>query len=131
MTVTPFRALMGVFAMNAFGFGIWLPRIPDMREALQIDVFTLSLCLSAAPLATIIGLLFSADLEELIGLSDRIVVMYHGELVAELDPAQIDSRTLGSYRTGAALDGHGDDSSADAPPVLDGEPTSLAEEGDA
>ena len=62
MTVTPFRALMGVFAMNAFGFGIWLPRIPDMREALQIDVFTLSLCLSAAPLATIIGLLFSADL---------------------------------------------------------------------
>ena len=76
-------------------------------------------------------LLFSADLEELIGLSDRIVVMYHGELVAELDPAQIDSRTLGSYMTGAALDGHGDDSSADAPPVLDGEPTSLAEEGDA
>lgn len=49
-------------------------------------------------------LLFSADLEELIGLSDRIVVMYHGELVAELDPAEINARTLGSYMTGAALD---------------------------
>jgi len=48
-------------------------------------------------------LLFSADLEELIGLSDRIVVMFHGRLVATLDPAKIDSRTLGSYMTGAAL----------------------------
>ncbi len=50
-------------------------------------------------------LLFSADLEELIGLSDRIVVMFHGQLVATLDPAKIDARTLGSYMTGAALQG--------------------------
>ncbi|MEZ5281356.1 MAG: ABC transporter ATP-binding protein [Acidimicrobiales bacterium] len=48
-------------------------------------------------------LLSSADLEELIGLSDRIVVMFHGRLVASLDPAEIDSRLLGSYMTGAAL----------------------------
>ena len=34
-------------------------------------------------------LLVSADLEELIGLSDRLVVILRGELVAELDPATV------------------------------------------
>ncbi len=49
-------------------------------------------------------LLVSADLDELIGLSDTIVVMYKGRLVAELDPATTTPRELGSYMTGAALD---------------------------
>lgn len=48
-------------------------------------------------------LLISADLDELIGLSDTIVVMFHGKLVAKLDPAEITPRLLGSYMTGAAL----------------------------
>ena len=48
-------------------------------------------------------LLISADLDELIGLSDTIVVMFHGKLVATLDPSEVDPRTLGSYMTGAAL----------------------------
>ena len=48
-------------------------------------------------------LLVSADLDELIGLSDTIVVMYHGRLVATLDPAEVTPRKLGSYMTGAAL----------------------------
>ncbi len=46
-------------------------------------------------------LLISADLDELIGLSDRIVVMFHGRLVATLDPSTITPRELGSYMTGA------------------------------
>ncbi len=46
-------------------------------------------------------LLISADLEELIGLSDRLLVLFHGELVAELDPLHITSAELGSYMTGA------------------------------
>ncbi|NNE12905.1 MAG: ABC transporter ATP-binding protein [Ilumatobacter sp.] len=50
-------------------------------------------------------LLISADLDELIGLSDTIVVMFHGRLVATLDPGEITPRTLGSYMTGAALEG--------------------------
>lgn len=49
------------------------------------------------------AILISADLDELIGLSDRIVVMYHGRFVAELDPSEVDPRTLGTYMTGAAL----------------------------
>jgi general nucleoside transport system ATP-binding protein len=46
-------------------------------------------------------LLISADLEELIGLSDRLLVLFHGEIVAELDPQQVNSAELGSYMTGA------------------------------
>ena len=48
-------------------------------------------------------ILISADLEELIGLSDRLVVMLRGRLVAELDPAEVTPRDLGSYMTGAAV----------------------------
>ncbi len=46
-------------------------------------------------------LLISADLEELIGLSDRLVVMLRGEIVAELDPSAITARDLGAHMTGA------------------------------
>lgn len=49
-------------------------------------------------------LLISADLEELIGLSDTIVVIHKGKLTATLDPATITPRQLGSYMTGSAHD---------------------------
>ena len=49
-------------------------------------------------------LLVSADLDELIGLSDTIVVMLRGRLVARLDPSEITPRDLGAYMTGAALE---------------------------
>ncbi len=48
-------------------------------------------------------LLVSADLDELIGLSDTIVVMLRGRLVARLDPNDVTPRDLGAYMTGAAL----------------------------
>jgi ABC-type uncharacterized transport system ATPase subunit len=53
-------------------------------------------------------LLISADLEELIGLSDRLVVMLRGNIVAELDPGQVTPRDLGAYMTGAATQGAAD-----------------------
>ena len=46
-------------------------------------------------------LLVSADLDELIGLSDTIVVMLRGRLVARLDPNNVTPRELGAYMTGA------------------------------
>ena len=49
-------------------------------------------------------LLISADLDELIGLSDSIVVMFRGQIVAQLDPSEITPRTLGAYMTGAAVE---------------------------
>ena len=52
----------------------------------------------AAGLGTV---LVSADLEELIGLSDRLLVMLRGGIVAELDPSTVTPADLGSYMTGA------------------------------
>ena len=46
-------------------------------------------------------LLISADLEELIGLSDTLYVILRGRLVAKLDPATVTPEELGSYMTGA------------------------------
>ena len=46
--------------------------------------------------------LISADLEELIGMSDRLLVMLRGVVTAELDPAQTTPEQLGSAMTGAA-----------------------------
>ncbi len=54
----------------------------------------------AAGLAT---LLISADLDELIGLSDTVLVMLRGRIVATLDPAEITPRDLGAYMTGVAV----------------------------
>ena len=45
-------------------------------------------------------LLISADLDELIGLSDRLYVIYEGNLVKELDPENATPEILGSYMTG-------------------------------
>jgi ABC-type uncharacterized transport system ATPase subunit len=46
-------------------------------------------------------LLISADLDELIGLSDTLHVILRGRLVAEADPATVTPEQLGSAMTGA------------------------------
>lgn len=54
-------------------------------------------------------LIISADLEELIGLSDTLYVILRGRLVAKLDPGAVTPEELGSYMTGAAtVDGAGE-----------------------
>jgi simple sugar transport system ATP-binding protein len=45
-------------------------------------------------------LLISADLDELIGLSDRIEVILRGRLVGSFDPAKVTPQDLGSAMTG-------------------------------
>lgn len=46
-------------------------------------------------------LLVSLELDEVMALSDRILVMYEGEIVGEFDPKQVDVETLGLYMAGA------------------------------
>jgi general nucleoside transport system ATP-binding protein len=58
-------------------------------------------------------LLISADLDELIGLSDAIKVILRGRLVAGADPTTVTPEELGSAMTGAG-------EHADAPPAGDG-----------
>jgi simple sugar transport system ATP-binding protein len=49
-------------------------------------------------------LLISADLEELIGLSDRLLVIFSGRIVADLDPHTVTPEELGSYMTGVEVE---------------------------
>jgi ABC-type uncharacterized transport system ATPase subunit len=44
--------------------------------------------------------LVTADLEELLALSDRIIVMFDGRINAELDPNEATPELLGTYMTG-------------------------------
>ena len=46
-------------------------------------------------------LLVSLELDEVMSLSDRILVMYEGEIVGELDPATTTVQELGLYMAGA------------------------------
>ena len=46
-------------------------------------------------------LLISLELDEVMNLSDRILVMYEGEIVGELDPKQTTVEELGLYMAGA------------------------------
>ena len=50
-------------------------------------------------------LLVSLELEEVMSLSDRILVMYEGEIVGELDPKQTTVEEMGLYMSGAKRDG--------------------------
>jgi ABC-type uncharacterized transport system ATPase subunit len=50
-------------------------------------------------------LLVSADLEELIGLSDKLKVILRGAIVADADPATVTPEQLGSAMTGAGGEG--------------------------
>jgi ABC-type uncharacterized transport system ATPase subunit len=47
-------------------------------------------------------LLISADLDELIGLSDRITVILRGRLVGDFDPHSVTPQDLGAAMTGGA-----------------------------
>jgi simple sugar transport system ATP-binding protein len=46
-------------------------------------------------------LLVSADLDELIGLSDTLLVLLRGRIVAKLDPSKTTPSELGAFMTGA------------------------------
>jgi simple sugar transport system ATP-binding protein len=59
-------------------------------------------------------LLVSEDLDELLQLSDRIVVMSEGRIVFECDAAQADRRTLGAH-----MGGHGGGHETPEPAVLE------------
>jgi simple sugar transport system ATP-binding protein len=59
-------------------------------------------------------LLVSADLDELVGLSDTIVVLFGGRMVARLDPATTTLEQLGCYMTGTDPAGTGESLDLDA-----------------
>ena len=62
-------------------------------------------------------LLISADLDELIGMSDTLKVILRGRLVAEVDPHSVTPEQLGAAMTGA-----GGPRTSRPPPVHAGRP---------
>ncbi|MBP1757663.1 MAG: transporter related protein, partial [Firmicutes bacterium] len=46
-------------------------------------------------------LLVSLELDEVMNVSDRILVMYEGEIVGEFNPQEIDNEQIGLYMAGA------------------------------
>ena len=56
---------------------------------------------AAKPVAGKAVLLVSLELDEVMNLSDRILVMYEGEIVGEFNPKTTDVQTLGLYMAGA------------------------------
>lgn len=49
------------------------------------------------------------ELDEILSLSDRILVMYEGEIMAEFKRGEADERTIAVYMTGAKRQGGDDD----------------------
>ncbi|GMR02295.1 MAG: ABC transporter ATP-binding protein [Acidimicrobiia bacterium] len=60
--------------------------------------------LRAARAAGLATLLISADLDELIGLSDTLLVIFDGRIVASLEPAEVTPEILGSHMTGVGAE---------------------------
>ena len=50
-------------------------------------------------------LLVSLEMDEVLDVSDRILVMYEGEIVGELDPKKTNPEEMGLYMAGAKRDG--------------------------
>ncbi|MCQ2776494.1 MAG: ABC transporter ATP-binding protein [Bacilli bacterium] len=49
-------------------------------------------------------LLVSLELDQVFGLSDRILVMFEGEIVGEFKPSEVNKKTLGLYMSGGKKD---------------------------
>jgi len=64
-----------VFAANGAALGLWLPRIPDVKTALEVDLFTLSLCFFMLPLGTMLGFGLAQKVIGRLGLRQTCVVV--------------------------------------------------------
>jgi simple sugar transport system ATP-binding protein len=53
-------------------------------------------------------LIISEDMDEVLALSDRTVVMYEGAMIGEVDPARATRETLGLMMAGVRPDALGD-----------------------
>jgi len=74
MRLSPLLALQGIFFANALSLALWLPRIPDVKDKLGLDIWTMALCLMAFPIGTMAGFLFAARLGQIIGLRRTCII---------------------------------------------------------
>jgi MFS family permease len=80
-------ALQMVFALNALGLSVWFPRIPDVKQALGLDVLTLAFCLFGMPAGTMLGFLGVGRIIRRIGLRNTCMWGGSGFLISFIGPA--------------------------------------------
>lgn len=109
-SVTPTRSMSGGNQQKAI-VAREIDRDPDLLVAFQptrgLDVGAIEYIhkqLVAQRDAGKAVLLVSLELDEVMNVSDRILVMYEGEIVGELDPKRITVQELGLYMAGAKRD---------------------------
>ena len=108
--VTPTRSLSGGNQQKAI-VGRELEQKPNLLVAVQptrgLDVGAIEYIHSQIVAARQNGagvLLVSLELDEVMNVSDRILVMFEGEIVADVDPKQTTFAELGLYMSGAKRD---------------------------
>lgn len=79
-------ALQIVFTLNALGIATWLPRIPDVKQALGLDVLTLAFCLFGLPAGTMFGFVIVARVTRALGLKRTVLVSGPGFLFTMILP---------------------------------------------
>lgn len=80
--------------------------------AAKVEIYRLIGRLAEAGAAILV---LSSDLDELIGIADRVLVMYRGRIVSDLPSARLDAPTL----IGAVLTGTATPDAAPAPPAFE------------
>ena len=108
--ITPARAMSGGNQQKAI-IARELDKDPDLLLAVQptrgLDVGAIEFIhkqLVAQRDAGKAVLLVSLELDEVMDVPDRILVMYEGEIVGELDPKKTTQEELGLYMAGAKRD---------------------------
>jgi len=84
---TRLLALQTVFGLNAVGFAVWFPRIPDVKAALDLDVLTLAFCLFGLPAGTMVGFLSVGRITARIGVKAACVWAGSAFLISFIGPA--------------------------------------------
>jgi len=69
-----------VFLVQAVIFGAWLPRIPDIKDALDLDPGQLGLALAGMPAGSLLGFLVATQFTQALGL--RMACMVAGPVFA-------------------------------------------------
>jgi MFS family permease len=79
-------ALRIVFGLNGLGIATWFPRIPDVKDALGLDVLGLAFALFGLPAGTLVGFLLVPRVTAAIGLRRTVELAGSGFLVSMILP---------------------------------------------
>ncbi len=65
-----------IFLLNSFGIALWIPRIPDVKTALDLSLLTLAFCFFAMPAGTLLGFMLSPGIIRRLG--QKLACQYAG-----------------------------------------------------